>query len=119
MIPANQGSFIRFRCLAFFIVLVAVVLSLSLQGMVPPQILAALGVFGFLALAALYSSDPNGIPWRMVRNGLCLQFGLAVFVLKVPFGYHAFEWATNLASATSRSSIRCRTPSAFCICRYS
>ena len=99
MIPANQGSFIRFRCLAFFIVLVAVVLSLSLQGMVPPQILAALGVFGFLALAALASSDPNGIPWRMVRNGLCLQFGLAVFVLKVPFGYHAFEWATNLASA--------------------
>lgn len=99
MIPANQGSFIRFRCLAFLIVLVAVVLSLSLQGMVPPQILAALGVFGFLALAALASSDPNGIPWRMVRNGLCLQFGLAVFVLKVPFGYYAFEWATNLASA--------------------
>ncbi len=99
MIPANQGSFIRFRCLVGFIVLVAVVLSLSLQGMVPPQILAALGVLAFVALAALASSDPGAIPWRMVLNGLCLQFGLAIFVLKVPFGYQAFAWATNLASA--------------------
>ncbi len=99
MIQAKKSGLFGFRCLAGFIFLMALVVSVLFQGIVPPQILAALGVFAMLALAAWASSDPNAIPWRMVLNGLCLQFGLAVFVLKVPFGYHVFDWATNLASA--------------------
>lgn len=89
----------RFRVGAFLMAIGIMTFSLFLSGRVPPQLMAALGILGFLALAASASAYPRQIPWKTVFWGIGLQLGFAILVLRVPAGYFVFEWLTKLASA--------------------
>lgn len=95
-VPNRQMGF---RVTAFIIALAIILLSVPLSGRVAPQILAGMGVVGFLAMAASASANPSLIPWKTVFWGIVIQLGFAILVLRVPAGYYAFEWLTNLASA--------------------
>ena len=94
-VPNRQMGF---RVTAFIIALAIILLSVPLSGRVAPQILAGLGVVGFLAMAASASANPSLIPWKTVFWGIVIQLGFAILVLRIPAGYYAFEWLTNLAS---------------------
>jgi CNT family concentrative nucleoside transporter len=89
----------RFRIAAFLVAIATITISVFLSGRIPPQFMAALGVIGFLAVAASASANPRLIPWKTVFWGITIQMGFAVLVLRIPAGYYTFEWLTNMASA--------------------
>jgi CNT family concentrative nucleoside transporter len=51
-----------------------------------------IGIIIILGLAYLWSNNRKAINYRLVITGLLLQFGLAVFILKVPLGQDIFFW---------------------------
>ncbi len=51
-----------------------------------------IGIFIILLLAYLWSNNRKAINLRIVITGLLLQFGLAVFILKVPLGQKIFYY---------------------------
>ena len=51
----------------------------------------ALGMFVFLGICFLLSSDKKSINWRLVISGILLQVVLAVLMLKVPFVRSMFQ----------------------------
>lgn len=51
-----------------------------------------IGIIIILGLAYLWSNNRKAINYRLVITGLILQFGLAVFILKVPVGQDIFFW---------------------------
>lgn len=59
------------------------------------HLISLLGLVVFLGFAYLVSYDRLLIPWKTVAWGLCLQFILAIFILKTPFGLAIFEWLGN------------------------
>jgi CNT family concentrative nucleoside transporter len=48
------------------------------------------GLFGFMLLAWLFSTERKNINWRVIIWGLVLQFAFACFVFVVPFGTKLF-----------------------------
>ncbi len=61
----------------------------------PLQVVSALGILVFLALAWVFSTRRDRFPWRTVLSGLGLQFLFAIFILKTPFGQPVFDAARN------------------------
>ena len=59
------------------------------------HLISLLGLVVFLGFAYLVSYDRLLIPWKTVAWGLGLQFILAIFILKTPFGLAIFEWLGN------------------------
>ena len=59
------------------------------------HLISLLGLVVFLGFAYLVSYDRLLIPWKTVAWGLGLQFILAIFILKTPFGLAIFEWLVN------------------------
>ncbi|CCQ51711.1 NupC/NupG family nucleoside CNT transporter [Crocosphaera watsonii] len=59
------------------------------------HLISLLGLVVFLGFAYLVSYERLLIPWKTVAWGLCLQFILAIFILKTPFGLAIFEWLGN------------------------
>lgn len=51
-----------------------------------PRLQALCGIVCFIAITVALSSAPRSIPWRTVGAGLALQFGLALFILKLEVG---------------------------------
>jgi len=51
-----------------------------------------LGLITLLLIAFLLSNNRKKFPWRVVIWGLCLQFGFAVVILKIPIGFEVFQW---------------------------
>ncbi len=72
------------------------------------SLLGFLGIFVFLGLAYLLSTNRRAIEWRSVGIGLLLQVVLALFVLKTEFGEEIFskisEGITQLLSFTAKGS---------------
>jgi CNT family concentrative nucleoside transporter len=56
------------------------------------RLLSLLGLLVFLGIAWALSTDRKAIRLRTILWGLGLQFGLALFVLKVPVGQEVFSW---------------------------
>lgn len=54
------------------------------------------GLFGFMLLAWVFSTDRKNINWRVVIWGLVLQFAFAGFVFLVPFGTTLFLAVNDL-----------------------
>ncbi|TMU84980.1 NupC/NupG family nucleoside CNT transporter [Bacillus sp. BHET2] len=52
-----------------------------------------LSLLGVLFLAWILSSNRSAIQWRTIVIGICLEFLLVLFVLKVPFGQKVLEKA--------------------------
>ncbi len=50
-----------------------------------------LGILGILGIAYLLSSNRSAINWRLIISGLCLQWIVALFVLKIPLGQKIFH----------------------------
>lgn len=50
-----------------------------------------IGIAGLLILALLMSNNRKAIRWRLVIVGLLLQWGIALFILKVPLGQTLFH----------------------------
>lgn len=48
------------------------------------------GLFGFMLLAWLFSTNRKNINWRVIIWGLVLQFSFACFVFVIPFGSKMF-----------------------------
>jgi CNT family concentrative nucleoside transporter len=58
---------------------------------VPSQkIISLLGMFGFMLLAWLCSTQKRNINWRVIAWGLALQFAFAGFIFMVPLGSKIF-----------------------------
>ena len=51
-----------------------------------------IGIALIIGVAYALSMNRKAINWRTVGIGLALQLGLAVFILKVPFGQTMFAW---------------------------
>jgi CNT family concentrative nucleoside transporter len=51
-----------------------------------------IGIVLLLGIAYLMSNNRKAINFRTVGVGLALQFGLAVFILKIPVGQAIFDW---------------------------
>lgn len=50
------------------------------------RVQALCGIACFVAITVAVSKSPRAIPWRTVAAGLALQFGLALFILKLEVG---------------------------------
>jgi len=57
---------------------------------------SALGLFGLIAIAWVFSTQRRVVPWRVIGWGLGLQLGLALLLLRTAFG-RAFFVAVNQA----------------------
>lgn len=64
------------------------------------RVIGFFGVFVLMGIAFLFSRKVHLINWRIVGWGLALQFGLAIFILKVPWGIWIFEKMTVVVNAT-------------------
>lgn len=61
------------------------------------QAISALGLFVFVALAYVFSSNRKAVRWRTVLWGLGLQIALAAIVIRTPWGFAAFSFLGSLA----------------------
>ena len=68
------------------------VLALSEASAPMERLLSLLGLLVFLGIAWALSTDRKAIRLRTILWGLGLQFALALFVLKTPFGQDLFSW---------------------------
>lgn len=57
------------------------------------RLISVAGLVTMLLLAWLLSENRRKMNWRLIASGLGLQFGLAVLLLRTPFGDSAFEAA--------------------------
>jgi concentrative nucleoside transporter, CNT family len=62
------------------------------------KLISLAGMVFLLGLAWFLSYDRKSFPWRMVAWGLGLQFLLALFILKTPFGTVLFEAAHRVVT---------------------
>jgi CNT family concentrative nucleoside transporter len=60
------------------------------------RLASALGLFGLIAIAWVFSTERRVVPWRVIGWGLGLQLALALLLLRTAFG-RAFFVAVNQA----------------------
>ncbi len=60
------------------------------------NLISLVGLFGFMLIAWLFSSDKRNINWRVLVWGLALQFLFALFIFVVPAGSKVFLWINAL-----------------------
>jgi CNT family concentrative nucleoside transporter len=56
------------------------------------QFTGLIGIAGILIAAYLLSNNKAAINWRLIISGLCIQWIVALFILKVPAGQTLFHW---------------------------
>jgi CNT family concentrative nucleoside transporter len=91
---ASQRSL---RLIAVAVVVVLTGLVFGLRDVVAPEVRGAIGIVTFIAVVAACSSNLAAVNWRTVFWGIALQFGLALFILKLEIGgwrpgYDFFAW---------------------------
>jgi concentrative nucleoside transporter, CNT family len=69
-----------------------------------PRFRSVCGVFVFLGLVALFSSNLRLVNWKTLGWGVALQLALAMLVLRVPMAYRAFEGAGDVVKHFIRFS---------------
>ena len=57
-----------------------------------------IGVVLILGIAFALSNNRKAINYRLVVTGLAIQFGLAVFILKIPVGQNIFGWLARVVT---------------------
>ncbi len=55
------------------------------------ELVSAFGLLVLIGVAWLFSQNRRRFPWRTVWSGLALQFALALFILRTPFGKAFFD----------------------------
>jgi CNT family concentrative nucleoside transporter len=63
------------------------------------RMVSALGLLVFLGLAFFFSTNRRAIRWRTVLWGLGLQILVAVFIIKTPVGFAAFQFVGGLVKS--------------------
>lgn len=63
------------------------------------SLIGVCGIFFFLLIAWIFSTNRRQVDFRVIIGGLALQFGLAFFILKTSFGQQAFSWMTQLVAS--------------------
>ncbi|MGK7945881.1 MAG: Na+ dependent nucleoside transporter N-terminal domain-containing protein, partial [Microcystaceae cyanobacterium] len=63
------------------------------------RIISLIGYLVFITLIYLLSTNKTAIRWRTLALGIILQFGLAIFILKTPFGLSLFQILGNGVTA--------------------
>lgn len=63
------------------------------------------GILALLCIAWLLSSDRRRFPWKIVIGGLCLQWGLALFVLKTDIGNSCFTLLAEVVRAVLNAAM--------------
>jgi CNT family concentrative nucleoside transporter len=66
-------------------------IAYALQGRVDARVLAGFGIVCFLGVPAALSHNLRAVNPRTLAWGIALQVLLALFILRVPFGYRVFE----------------------------
>lgn len=61
------------------------------------RLVSLLGLFVFLTVAYLFSTNRRAVNWRTVLWGLALQAALAVIIIKTPWGFAAFSFLGDIA----------------------
>lgn len=61
------------------------------------RFVSLLGLFVFLTVAYLFSTNRRAVKWRTVLWGLALQVALAVIIIKTPWGFAAFSFLGDIA----------------------
>jgi CNT family concentrative nucleoside transporter len=92
---------LRWRCGLAAVVVAAVILAYTLAEQLGPRGQSALGVIGFLSLAAVFSSNLRAVSWRTIGWGFALQVLLVLFidrfeVFGVKPGREFFDWVGGL-----------------------
>lgn len=62
-------------------------------------VLNLIGIFVVLGLVFLISNNKKNIPWKLVLKAMGVQFFIAVFLVKVPFGRKIVSAASDAVSA--------------------
>lgn len=62
------------------------------------RLVSFFGLFVMLGLAWLLSNNKKRMDFRVILGGICLQFILAVCILKSPFGQKVFELAKDVVT---------------------
>ncbi len=55
------------------------------------RLISLIGVFAFVGIAVLFSTDRKAINWRLVGVGMTLQLALGLLILKTPVGEAVFR----------------------------
>lgn len=92
----SRYSPLSLRIAAAVIALAAGLTAFLVSGTVPAAVRGSIGVVGFLAAVAAFSTDLRAVSWRTVGWGLALQVGLALLILRFQIGdrrpvYEVFE----------------------------
>ena len=89
--PPSQSTSLFARLSLFTIILLLAGLGWSMSGIIGGRGQACFGVVLFLGIAAACSDSLRSVNWRTIGIGICLQFVLALLILKVGFVYSGFE----------------------------
>jgi CNT family concentrative nucleoside transporter len=76
-------------------VVLATTAAYLLSDRLSPRGRAGVGVFCFVGVVAVFSTNLRAINWRTIVSGVLLQLLLAVFVIQVPAGREFFEGAAR------------------------
>lgn len=60
------------------------------------NVISFLGIFGFIAIGWLFSTNRKKTSWRLVLSGVTLQLIFAVFVFVLPVGSQLFLWLNDM-----------------------
>ncbi len=95
-IPLYIRRAVGYGAILLSMVLMAVIQPDSATGTKAERGIALLGMFVFVLLLTIASRDIRHINWDTVGVGLSLQWLFAILVLRIPFGYAAFNWLSGV-----------------------
>jgi concentrative nucleoside transporter, CNT family len=84
--PTPAESDLPLRLAAATIATVLAAAAFLLRHTINPRVQAVCGIVCFIAIVAACSRNLRAVAWRTVAWGMALQFGLALFILKLEIG---------------------------------
>jgi CNT family concentrative nucleoside transporter len=60
------------------------------------NVISFLGIFGFIGIGWLFSTNRKKTSWRLVLSGVVMQLIFAVFIFVVPVGSQLFLWLNDI-----------------------
>ncbi len=60
------------------------------------NVISFLGIFGFIGIGWLFSTNRKKTSWRLVISGIVIQMVFAVFIFVIPVGSQLFLWLNDI-----------------------
>jgi len=97
MIPAMIKNILGVLIPIAVMVIVVLVQPNTQVGNLGMRLRSALGLFLFVVILFITSTNRRRIQWRIVIVGISFQFLLGLFILKTPVGLSIFSWLSKIA----------------------